>query len=132
MVDTTVSDNNKQMHRDISTEYKKIVRTSTKPKILICTPEVTELPEGMGNAANLVSAKGGGLGDISAGLIRNLNENNDYDLHIALPKYDSKIKHVADITNRQIDRLAVVLSGRGIHLVNDSAFSYINTPYEDD
>ena len=132
MVDRTVSDDNKQMQKDIFTEYQKIVRTSNKPKILICTPEVTELPEGMGNAANLVSAKGGGLGDISAGLIRNLNENKEYDLHIVLPKYDSKIKHVAAITNRQIERLAVVLSGRGIHLVNDSAFSYINSPYEDD
>lgn len=120
-----------QMQRDISKEYNKIIKTSDKPKILICTPEVTELPEGMGNAANLVSAKGGGLGDISASLIRNLNQNKDYELHIVLPKYDSKIKNVAAITNQEIDRLAVVLSGRGIHLVNDSAFSYLNTPYDD-
>lgn len=131
MVKNAGSDANKQMQKDISKEYTKIVKTSDKPKILICTPEVTELPEGMGNAANLVAAKGGGLGDISASLIRNLNENKDYELHIVLPKYDSKIKQVADITNQQIDRLAVILSGRGIHLVNDSAFSYLNTPYDD-
>ncbi len=125
------SDANELMHKDISTEYTKMVKTSNKPKILICTPEVTELPEGMGNAANLVSAKGGGLGDVSASLIQNLNENNYYELHIVLPQYDSKIKKVAAITNQQIDRLAVVLSGRGIHLVNDSAFSYLNDPYAD-
>ncbi len=131
MVKNANSKANKKMQNDISTEYRKMVKKSDKPKILICTPEVTELPEGMGNAANLISAKGGGLGDISASLIRYLNENDDYELHIALPKYDSKIKNVAAITNQQIDRLAVVLSGRGIHLVNDSAFSYLNTPYEE-
>ncbi|MCF7857724.1 MAG: glycogen/starch synthase [Candidatus Cloacimonetes bacterium] len=120
-----------RIHKDISTEYKKMVTLSDRPKILICTPEVTALPEGMGNAANLVSAKGGGLGDISASLIRNLNENKNYDLHVVLPKYDSKIKHVAAITNQEIDRLAVVLSGKGIHLVNDSAFSYLSNPYDE-
>lgn len=117
--------------KNIDDEYHKVIRKSQKPTILLCTPEITELPEGMGNAANLVAAKGGGLGDISASLIRYLNESKKFDLHIVLPKYDSKIKSVADFTNRQIDRLAIVLSGRGIHLVNDSAFSYLNSPYED-
>jgi len=121
---------NKLMNDDLNKEYQKVIGKSKKPKILICTPEITELPEGMGNAAQLVSAKGGGLGDISASLIKNLNENSDYELHIALPKYDSKIKSFAKITDQQIGRLAVVLSGQGIHLVNDSAFSYLNSPYE--
>ena len=35
-----------------------------KPRVLICTPEITELPEGMGNAANYIRAKGGGMGDM--------------------------------------------------------------------
>lgn len=120
------------MDKEISREYFEITQTSKKPKILLCTPEITELPEGMGNAANLVSAKGGGLGDISASLIRHLDESREFELHIVLPKYDSKIRKVAAITDQQIDRLAVILSGRGIHLVNDSAFSYIDTPYEED
>ena len=40
------------------------VRQRPRPRILLCTPEITELPEGVGNAANFVRAKGGGLGDI--------------------------------------------------------------------
>ena len=116
---------------EINTGYKGIFQKAKKPKILICTPEITELPEGMGNAANLVASKGGGLGDISASLVKHLNDNQDFDLHIVLPKYDRSIKHMAKITNQQIDRLAVVLSGQGIHLVNDSAFSYIDNPYAD-
>ena len=130
MGNINISEVDKQIDKDINYEYKRIIKRSDKTKILICTPEVTELPEGMGNAAHLVAAKGGGLGDISASLIRNLNENKDYELHIVLPKYDSKIKQVSAITNQQIDRLAVILSGKGIHLVNDSAFSYLNDPYD--
>jgi len=106
-------------------------RRKGKPRILLCTPEVTELPEGMGNAAQLVAAKGGGLGDISASLIRYLDESKEFELHIVLPKYDSKIKKMAEITNEQIDRLAIILSGEGIHLVNDSAFSYLTSPYQE-
>lgn len=116
---------------EINQEYQKLMPKSHKPKILICTPEITELPEGMGNAANLVAAKGGGMGDISASLIRYLQESGDYELHIVLPKYDNKIRNIAKFTNKQLDRLAIILSGKGIHLVNDSAFSYINDPYED-
>lgn len=115
--------------REIATEYRRSVKHSKLPKILLCTPEVTELPEGLGNAANMVSAKGGGLGDISASLIRYLNESQEYELHVALPKYDKKIRNVAAITNQQIDQLAIILSDRGIHLVNDSAFSYLTDPY---
>jgi len=119
-----------KLKKEISSEYKRSVKQSAKPKILICTPEITELPEGMGNAANIVTAKGGGMGDISASLIRYLNESEDFELHVVLPKYDNKIKHMAHITNKQIDRLAIILSGKGIHLVNDSAFSYISNPYQ--
>ena len=121
----------KTIDQEINKEYSKIIPTSKKPKILLCTPEITELPKGMGNAANLVAAKGGGLGDISASLVRYLNASNDYELHIVLPKYDNRIKHLAKFTNNQIDRLAIILSGKGIHLVNDSAFSYLSNPYEE-
>lgn len=124
------SENIHSFHDEIEFEYDKSVRKSDKPKILICTPEITELPEGMGNAANIVTAKGGGMGDISASLIRYLNDSEEFELHVVLPKYDNKIKHMAEITNQEIDRLAIILSGKGIHLVNDSAFSYISNPYQ--
>ena len=120
---------NQDFDKEIFKDYSKVVIKTSKPKILICTPEITALPEGMGNAANMIAAKGGGLGDISASLVSHLNESKEYELHIAIPKYDRSIKHIAKITNEQIDRLAVVLSGRGIHLVNDSAFAYIANPY---
>ena len=45
-----------------------------KPCILIVTPEVTYLPQDMGNIANYLTAKAGGLADVSASLISTLFE----------------------------------------------------------
>ena len=100
-----------------------------RPRILLCTPEVTELPAGMGNAANHVIAKGGGLGDISAGLIRHLYTDRRFELHVALPRYDTRIRDLAKITNRELDLLVPLMHGKGIHLVNDSAFSHSQEVY---
>ncbi|MDD3049906.1 MAG: glycogen/starch synthase [Candidatus Cloacimonetes bacterium] len=131
MVDQLTAEQSNLVNQEITREYQKVTRSSGKPKVLICTPEITELPEGMGNAANFVSAKGGGLGDISASLIRYLNDSKEFELHIAIPKYDYNIRKVlTSVSKQQIDRLAIVLSGKGIHLINDSAFSYIKNPYE--
>ncbi|MFO7897128.1 MAG: glycogen/starch synthase [Candidatus Cloacimonadales bacterium] len=125
---------NKRMaliNEEIKQHLSPTERKPGKPRILLCTPEITELPEGMGNAANLIAAKGGGLGDISAGLVRHINESQEFELHIVIPKYDLTIQDIAKITSKQMDRLAVFLSGRGIHLVNDSAFSYLKNPYSE-
>ena len=42
------------------------------PRILIVTPEITYLPEGMGNLAGKMSAKAGGMADVSASLVQAL------------------------------------------------------------
>lgn len=103
--------------------------TRTRPRILICTPEITELPEGMGNAAQYIRAKGGGLGDISAGLIQHLHTDARFELHVAVPRYDAKIRDLARITYREIDALGRVLGRQGVHLVTDSAFSSLTDVY---
>ena len=95
-------------------------RHRQKPRILICTPEITELPEGMGNAANYIRVKGGGLGDISAGLIRYLYEDGRFQLHVALPKYDMKIRDLARIGFRELDVLAQILHRKGIGIKSES------------
>ncbi len=97
--------------------------------MLLVTPEVTELPEGVGNAANFVRAKGGGLADISAGLFAQLHETDEFDVHIAMPKYDRQF--VGEAANfRQLELDAPKWERRGIHLVTDSAFSNIQEVYE--
>ena len=103
-----------------------------KPRILICTPEITELPEGMGNAAQYVRAKGGGLGDISAALIRYLHEDGRFQLHVVLPKYEGKFRGAHVLETRELDMLAPLLEKKGVHLIRDSAFSRLTDVYEDD
>ena len=58
----------------------------TKPRILIVTPEITYLPSGMGNMAQRMSAKAGGLADVSASLVSALFELGA-DVHVAMPNY---------------------------------------------
>jgi len=85
----------------------------------------------MGNAANFVRAKGGGLGDISAGLISHLYQLDQYDLHLAIPNYQAKFRHGAKLTRLELDRRVRTLGRRGVHLVVDSAFSYLHDIYTD-
>ena len=62
---------------------KKVER---KARILIVTPEITYLPQGMGNMANYLQAKAGGLADVSASLVTVLFEKGA-DVHVTLPHY---------------------------------------------
>ena len=57
-----------------------------KPRILIVTPEITYLPEGMGNLAGKMTAKAGGMADVSASLVGALFDLGA-DVHVALPHY---------------------------------------------
>ena len=56
------------------------------PRILIVTPEITYLPDGMGNLAGKMSAKAGGMADVSASLVSALYDLGA-DVHVALPHY---------------------------------------------
>lgn len=101
-------------------------------RLLLVTPEITELPRGMGNAANFIRAKGGGLGDMSAALINHLHGEDLLDFHVALPKYSSKIQRdFARLSSNKLDRLSPRLRRQGVHLVADSAFSHLQEVYSD-
>lgn len=54
-----------------------------KPRILIVTPEVSYLPKGMSAMPHSLSARAGGLADVSATLINTLYEHGA-DVHVAL------------------------------------------------
>jgi len=65
---------------------KKNESGKKNPRILIVTPEITYLPEGMGNLAGRMSAKAGGMADVSASLVGALFDLGA-DVHVALPHY---------------------------------------------
>src|SRR5688572_18868714 len=106
-------------------------RRRQNARVLICTPEITDLPEGMGNAANYIRAKGGGLGDISAALINYLFQDDRFELHVAMPKYDRKIRGFSRASQREVDMLIPRLQRKGVHLVTDSTFAELTDIYAD-
>lgn len=108
----------------------QIAKRARRPRILLVTPEVTELPGGIGNLANFVRAKGGGLADISAALVAEMVRLG-LDVHVALPKYERQICDFAQISRAELDRLVSLFqSSEAIHLVQDSSFAYLNEVYE--
>ncbi|MEN7973471.1 MAG: glycogen/starch synthase [Verrucomicrobiota bacterium] len=99
------------------------------PRILIVTPEITYLPDGMGNMTNKLSAKAGGLADVSASLVSALYELGA-DVHVALPHY-RKMFHV-DIGGFIDDELLIYkskLPDDRIHLAEDRIFYYQDRVY---
>ena len=61
------------------------------PTILLVTPEVTYLPKGMGDIADNLSAKAGGLADVSATLISALFEEGA-DIHVAVARLSKYVR----------------------------------------
>ena len=106
---------------------KKVVKKLSKesnPRILIVTPEITYLPDGMGNMSNQLSAKAGGLADVSASLVSALYELGA-DVHVALPHY-RKMFHVdiGDFINDELLIYKRKLPEDRIHLAEDRIFYY--------
>ena len=108
----------------------QIQRKARRPRILLVTPEVTELPPGIGNLANFVRAKAGGLADISSALVAEMVKLG-LDVHVALPKYERQITEYSHISRNELDRLTSLFqTSEAIHLVQDSAFAYVQQVYE--
>jgi ADP-glucose type glycogen/starch synthase len=100
-----------------------------KPRILIVTPEITYLPDGMGNLSNILRAKAGGLADVSASLVSALFRQGA-DVHVTLPHY-RRMFHV-DVGKLISNELRVYLnhlSGSRVHLAEDRIFYYRDSVY---
>lgn len=100
-----------------------------KPRILIVTPEITYLPEGMGNMAQRMSAKAGGLADVSASLVAALFDLGA-DVHVALPNYRQMFHtDVYEIFSKELQTMRERLPEERIHLAEDRIFYYRDTVY---
>ena len=99
------------------------------PRILIVTPEITYLPDGMGNLAGKMSAKAGGMADVSASLVQALHELGA-DVHVALPHY-RRMFHVetARLVAEELRKYKSHLPDERIHLAEDRCFYYRDTVY---
>lgn len=99
------------------------------PCVLVVTPEVTYLPDRMGSFSGYLTAKAGGLADVSAALISALF-NEGADVHVALPDYRS-IFHdrLAPFLEREQWAIRNVMPDDRVHLAQDRAFFYLNRVY---
>lgn len=102
-----------------------------KPRILIVTPEITYLPAGMGNMTQQMSAKAGGLADVSASLVSSLFTLGA-DVHVALPNY-RRMFHgdVFNLHEKELQRYHEHLPGDNIHLAEDRIFYYRDRVYSE-
>lgn len=100
-----------------------------QPRILVVTPEITYLPEGMGNLSQRMSAKAGGLADVSASLVKALYELGA-DVHVALPNY-RRMFHldVASVFQLEFDKVSRALPEQRIHLAEDRVFYHRSSVY---
>ena len=99
------------------------------PRVLLVTPEITYLPEGMGNMANHLKAKAGGLADVSASLVAALFDLG-VDVHVALPHYRRMFHvHVEALINEELRVYKNKLPDQRVHLAEDRIFYYRDEVY---
>ncbi|MFT3991518.1 MAG: glycogen/starch synthase [Luteolibacter sp.] len=103
--------------------------TPEKPRILIVTPEITYLPQGMGNMTQRMSAKAGGLADVSASLVSALFELGA-DVHVAMPNYRRMFQNdIFNLHEKELRKYHEVLPEAHIHLAEDRIFYYREQVY---
>lgn len=100
-----------------------------KPTILVVTPEITYLPDGMGNMAQRLSAKAGGMADVSASLVSALYDQGA-DVHVALPNYRRMFNEaVKNVHDREYQLVRENLGKDRIHLAEDRIFYHRDAVY---
>ncbi len=99
------------------------------PKILVVTPEITYLPQKMSGAAGNLSAKAGGLADVSASLVSALFEMGA-DIHVAMPYYRRIFNlDIPDHFEQKRESYQSRLSRERIHFAQDRIFFYRDRVY---
>jgi len=105
------------------------------PRVLIVTPEITYLPPGMGNMANYLAAKAGGLADVTSALASALFEQGA-DIHVALPHYRQMFNfNIGRFISEELRAYKTKLPDERIHLAEDRIFYYrsnVYSPHEEE
>ena len=104
----------------------------SRPRILVVTPEITRLPQGMSDLGEQIHAKAGGLADMLASLVSELYKRGA-DIHVALPNYRRLFKvNVTCLGAAKRRRYQSELANAGIHLAEDRVFHHRNKVYDSD
>ena len=122
-----VSDERSERHGGEATG----IQCGRRMKVLIVTPEITYVPREMAGSSPNLSAKAGGLGDVSASLVSALFRMGA-DVHVALPHY-RRMFHtgIADVMEEKRRRYYEELDDTcRIHLAEDRTFYYRESVYD--
>jgi starch synthase len=99
------------------------------PRILLVTPEISYLPDAMGDVAPCVAAKAGGLADVSASLISALVALGA-DIHVALPNYRRMFNgNIFHLHEGELRKYHAMLPNSRTHLAQDRIFYYRDRVY---
>ena len=110
-------------------EREKALQSKTLPTILIVTPEVNYLPDQMGSLSTCLTAKAGGLADVSATLIYELFRKGA-NIHVAIPDYRAIFGNcLASLLKKEQADLRPILPEDQLHLAKDQAFFYRQSVY---
>lgn len=109
-----------------------IARKIELPLILIATPEIVSLPPNMGNAAHIVkTGEGGGLADISAALVAELDRQG-VNVHVAVPEYQELFETEGHLRLGEYEKLRTQIDETTrIHLISDDIFTGATRVYSD-
>ncbi len=89
------------------------------------------MPDRMGSLANYMTAKAGGLADVSAALVNALFDQGA-DVHVAIPDYRAIFsEHMAPFLRKELHAIKNRMPGERLHLAQDRAFFYKNKVYSD-
>lgn len=108
-----------------------VISRVKKPRVLIVTPEVTRLPKRMGNLANVLEARAGGLADVSSALITSLF-NLGADVHVAVPHYRALFNLQRSVPNpltKEEETIKKNIPKERVHTAQDRAFFYLEKVY---
>jgi starch synthase len=115
-----------------SAEPPYVLYKHSLPVILIATPEIVYLPPNMGSLAHVITTgDGGGLADISAALVAELDRQG-VNVHVTLPEYQNLFKELGHMTTREYEELRSNVAIRGrIYPITDDIFKAAQKVYDD-
>lgn len=77
-----------------------------KPKLLVCTPEILDLKVGEGNLLSKgINFSNGGMAPVNSQYIVGLIKEGTFDVSAVIPKWESSLRELNELTTREIKTL---------------------------
>ncbi len=96
-----------------------------KPKLLICTPEIVDLKVGEGNLLSKgINFSNGGMAPVNSQYIVGLIKEGTFEVSAAIPKWESSLRELNELTTREIKTLESSLPDN-FYLISHPSFNKV-------